>query len=123
MPTYDPPAIVNAICGPGFPKKIGIPDMDGFKATIMDLIKRKYLLLKNELSGKEELGLSGSIFLEVNQNKNSSKLKDFELDILNFLQGYEEDGIISMDDISASLSDRSNALRDTYNNWKDNIKK
>jgi hypothetical protein len=97
--------------------------MDGFKATIMDLIKRKYLLLKNELSGKEELGLSGSIFLEVNQNKNSSKLKDFELDILNFLQGYEEDGIISMDDISASLSDRSNALRDTYNNWKDNIKK
>ncbi|HTX61390.1 MAG TPA: DUF2207 domain-containing protein, partial [Methanobacterium sp.] len=36
IPTDDPPAVVNAICGPGFSKKIGEPDMDGFKATIMD---------------------------------------------------------------------------------------
>lgn len=124
IPTDDPPAIVNAICGPGFSKKIGIPDMDGFKATIMDLINRKYLLLKNEPSGKEELGLSGSIFLSVNQNRDLSTLHEFESDVLNFLQEYEENGFISMDDISASLSDSSDALafRDTYNNWKENIK-
>jgi uncharacterized membrane protein len=125
IPTDDPPAIVNAICGPGFSKKIGIPDMDGFKATIMDLINRKYLILKNEPSGKEGLGLSGSIFLEVNKDKDSSTIKDFELDVLNFLKEYEEAGLISMDDISASLSERSNALvfKDTFNRWKDNIKR
>lgn len=124
IPTDDPPAIVNAICGPGFSKKIGIPDMDGFKATIMDLINRKYLIFKNEPSGKEELGLSSSIILSINKKKNSSSLKDFELDVLNFLKGYEQEGIISMDDISTSLSDRSDALsfRDTFNNWKNNIK-
>jgi uncharacterized membrane protein len=124
IPTNDPPAIVNAICGPGFSKKIGIPDMDGFKATIMDLINRKYLLLKNEPSGKEELGLSGPIFLSVNPDRDPSTLKEFELDVLNFLKEYEENGRISMDDISAGLSDQSNALafKDTYNNWKDNIK-
>lgn len=125
IPTDDPPAIVNAICGPGFSKKIGTPDMDGFKATIMDLINSKYLLLKNEPSGKEDLGLSASISMKVNQNKNSSKLKDFELDVLNFLQGYEEAGIISMDNISMSLSDRSNAMefKNTFNSWKNNIKR
>ena len=46
IPTDDPPAIVNAICGPGFSKKVGVPDMDGFKATIMDLINRKYLIIR-----------------------------------------------------------------------------
>lgn len=125
IPTDDPPAIVNAICGPGFSKKVGVPDMDGFKATIMDLINRKYLLLKNEHSGKEELGLSNSIFLAVNPDKDSSTLKEFELDGLNFLKGYEEEGLISMDAISASLSDRDSAqaFRDIFNNWKDNIKR
>ncbi|HML05212.1 MAG TPA: DUF2207 domain-containing protein [Methanobacterium sp.] len=124
IPTEDPPAIVNAICGPGFSKKVGVPDMDGFKATIMDLINRKYLLFKSKSSNKEDLGVSDSIFLSINQNKDLKTLKEFELDVLNFLKGYEEDGIISMDTISESLSDRSSAkaFRETYNNWRDNIK-
>lgn len=124
IPTDDPPAIVNAICGPGFSKKVGVPDMDGFKATIMDLINREYLLFKSESSGKEDLGLSNSIFLSVNPKKDIKNLKEFELDILDFLKGYEEEGIISMDTISESLSDRSSAkaFRETYNNWRDNIK-
>ncbi len=100
IPTNDPPAIVNAISGPGLSKKIGKPDMDGFKATIMDLINRKYLLLENEPSDKEGFGLSGSMFLKLNPGMDSSNLKEFELDILNFLQQFEEGGLISLDRIS-----------------------
>lgn len=124
IPTEDPPAIVNAICGPGFSKKIGEPDMDGFKATIMDLIDRKYLQIKNEPSKEEELGLTGAMFFKVNPEKDTSSLKGFEKDIINFLQEYEEDGLISLDLISDDLSDKTSAksFLETYNNWRDDIK-
>ena len=124
IPTEDPPAIVNAICGPGFSKKIGEPDLDGFKATIMDLIDRKYLLIENEPTKNTELGLSGSMFFKVNPEKDTDSLRGFELDIINFLKGYDEEGLISLDRISDDLSDKSSAksFRETYDNWKDDIK-
>jgi uncharacterized membrane protein len=124
IPTDDPPAIVNAICGPGFSKKVGVPDMDGFKATIMDLINRKYLLLEKTPSEKGGNGLSGSMFLKINPEKDLSTLKEFETDIVGFLRQFEEDGIISLDDISDELSQRETAkyFRDTYNNWIEHIK-
>jgi uncharacterized membrane protein len=124
IPTDDPPAIVNAICGPGFNKKVGVPDMDGFKATIMDLINRKYLLLEKTPSNKEGYGLSESMFLKINKEKDLSTLKEFETDIISFLKQFEEDGIISLDGISAELSERETAkyFRDTYNNWIGHIK-
>ncbi len=124
IPTDDPPAIVNAICGPGFSKKVGVPDMDGFKATIMDLIDRKYLLLESEPSGKEGYGLNGSMFLKMNPEMDYSGLKEFEQDILNFLRQFEEDSLISLDAISEDLSNTETAksFRDTYNNWVNNIK-
>lgn len=124
IPTEDPPAIVNAICGPGFSKKIGEPDLDGFKATIMDLIDRKYLLIENEPTEKTELGLSGSMSLKVNPEKDETSLRGFEKDIMDFLKGYDEEGRISLDRISGDLSDKSSAksFRETYENWKDDIK-
>jgi uncharacterized membrane protein len=125
IPTDDPPAVVNAICGPGFSKKIGEPDMDGFKATIMDLIDRKYLLFHSDPSAKEDVGLSGEMSFKINQDMDRSKLKDFELDVLRFLEGYEKGGIISLDDISDDLSDQSGAksFRLTFDGWRSSIKK
>ena len=124
IPTDDPPAIVNAICGPGFSKKVGVPDMDGFKATIMDLINRKYFILQNHPSDKEGYGADGSMFLKVNHEQDSSKLKRFELNVMNFLTQFEEDGVISMDAISDDLSNSESAksFRETYMGWVDNIK-
>lgn len=124
IPTDDPPAIVNAICGPGFSKKVGVPDMDGFKATIMDLINRKYFILQNHPSDKDGYGADGSMFLKVNPEQDSSKLKRFELNVMNFLTQFEEDGVISMDAISDDLSNRESAksFRETYMSWVDNIK-
>ena len=124
IPTDDPPAIVNAICGPGFSKKVGVPDMDGFKATIMDLINRKYLILETQPSDKEGYGVDGSMFLKVNPEKDSSTLERFEISVMNFLTQFEEDGVISMDAISDNLSDRETAksFKETYTSWVNNIK-
>lgn len=121
IPTDDPPAIVNAICGPGFSKKIGEPDMDGFKATIMDLIDRKYLLF--DKGSAEDVGPKEMTF-KINPEMDTSKLKDFERDVIFFLKQYEESGIISLDYISDDLKNRESAksFRETYNSWRDSIK-
>ena len=124
IPTDDPPALVNAICGPGFSKKIGEPDMDGFKATIMDLIDRKYLLIEKEPSSQEGYGFDDSLFLKVNPGKDKSTLKGFEQDVLNFLEEFADEGLISLDQISADLSNRETAksFRETYMDWRAGIK-
>ncbi|MGV8144431.1 MAG: DUF2207 domain-containing protein [Methanothermobacter sp.] len=123
LPTDDPPAIVNAICGSKY--SIGKPDMDGFKATIMDLIDRKYLLFDEVKSDKEDLGLSGGLSLKINKDMGLSNLKNFELNVIHFLKGYEENGKISLDYMSDDLSDKGSAksFQKTYNIWEENIKK
>lgn len=124
IPTNDPPAIVNAICGPGFSKKIGEPDMDGFKATVMDLIDRKYLFFYSDQSDREDVGLSSEMSFKINPDMDLSKLKGFELDVINFLKSYEEGGTISLDYISEDLSNQASArsFRGTFDSWKDDIK-
>lgn len=65
-----------------------------------------------------------SVFLEVNSDIDFTPLWEFELDIINFLVEYEQDGIISMDLISESLyySDSAKFLRETYENWVKKVK-
>ncbi|MDD3986026.1 MAG: DUF2207 domain-containing protein [Methanobacterium sp.] len=124
IPTDDPPAIVNAICGSGFSKKVGVPDLDGFKATIMDLINRKYFLIHTINSDNEGYGVDKSMFLKINTEKDSATLKRFELSVMNFLKQYENNGIISLDAISDNLSDRdtTKSFKETYTSWVNNIK-
>jgi uncharacterized membrane protein len=47
--------VVNAICGSGFGKRVGEPDMDGFRATKMDLINENIYLSKT--SHQEQMNL------------------------------------------------------------------
>ena len=123
LPTDDPPAIVNAVCA-GDPKKIGVPNLNGFRATIMDLIDRNYLLLNDTPYG-EDYDASGSLFLEINPNYDPNTLWEFEIQVLNFLKEYEQDGIISMDLISDSLAyvNSSRFFKSTYRNWRNEVKK
>ncbi len=143
IPTNDPPAIVNAICGPGFSKTIGVPDMDGFQATIMDLINKKYLIFEKTSEIK-------SMNLEIDPTKDKSTLKSYELDVLNFLikftenneemdideyfmteeerkqeRKHKDENLISMNRISEDLSNPKTAqfFRNTYHNWENNIQK
>jgi uncharacterized membrane protein len=124
LPTDDPPAIVNAICNKSS-KKVGYPDMDGFKATIMDLINRNYFILVKPSFDGEDVDSEYSIFLEVNQDRDINDLWDFELDIISFLQEYEEDGIISMERVSESFSYINNVefFNETYKNWIKDVRK
>lgn len=123
LPTDDPPAIVNAICG-NSSKKVGTPDMDGFKATIMDLIDRNYLLLKDMGIDNKNRDSSCSIFLEVNPNNDLTTLWDFEAEVLNFLKEYEQNGVISVEMISKSLNYHNDAdfFKFTYEKWVDEVK-
>lgn len=122
LPTNDPPAIVNAICGSGFSKKIGEPDMDGFKATIMDLINRKYISIYTEANANDDT--SRNIFFKLNPSKSVNQLQEFEVFVYDFLKHYEKNGTISLEEISNKLSKPENAkiFNGTYLNWKGTIK-
>ncbi len=123
LPTDDPPAIVNAVCA-GDPKRIGVPNLDGFRATIMDLIDRNYLLLNNAQYG-EDYDTSGSLFLEINSDYDPDTLWDFENTVIDFLREYEQDGIISMNLITESLGyyNSSRFFKYTYKTWQNEVKK
>lgn len=122
LPTDDPPAIVNAVCA-GDPKRIGVPNLNGFRATILDLIDRNYLLLDE--APYDDYDTSGSLFVRINPDYDPDTLWDFEETVMNFLKEYERDGIISMDLITESLGyvNSSRFFKYTYKNWKEEVKK
>ena len=97
LPENDPPAIVNAICGNGISKQIGDPGIDGFLATILDLIKRRYLIVDH--CYYEEEGLK----LKINKNQDVKHLKSFEKTVLDFLRNFEKNGVIHMDKMGDNL--------------------
>lgn len=121
-PTNDPPAIVNAICKTGFSKKIGEPDIDGFKATILDLINRKYINIINA-SATDKYVKSNSMILKINYSKNYNELNEFEIFAYRFLKAYEKNGVISLYDIADTSNYRESArIEGAYLNWKGTIK-
>ncbi|MDI6643944.1 MAG: DUF2207 domain-containing protein [Methanobacteriaceae archaeon] len=137
LPTDDPPAVVNAISGKGFAKRVGEPDMDGFRATMMDLINRKYILIQNiprQVKDKEETGSNkfssvkemkeGSLSLKINDKMKISELNDFEQDVIYFLRKFSEKGVVNLEKLKNDLKDKNRALsfKISYNNWKDHLK-
>ncbi|HML05213.1 MAG TPA: DUF2207 domain-containing protein, partial [Methanobacterium sp.] len=113
LPTDDPPAIVNAVCA-GDREIIGVPNIDGFRATILDLIDRKYIFLKSESSEGHLKNLS----LKINHDKDISDLWEFEKQVLDFLKKHEYHGVISMNLISYCLDYLdNNGLSISYDEW------
>ncbi len=102
LPEDSKPAVVNAIMN----GKMGIPTMDGFTATFMDLANRGYISLRNLEPG--EIGLSHIIEPEqedfmielsneiYSRDKGSlSELEEFEKDMLYLLKDHASEGKIS----------------------------
>lgn len=114
LPTDDPPAIVNAVCA-GDPEIMGVPNLNGLRATILDLIDRNYLFLKNE-SFK---GHSKNLLLKINPKKDLSNLWEFEIQVLDLLKKHEHHGVISMSLISDCLDyiDTNGLSSYTYDDW------
>lgn len=121
LPTNDPPAIVNALSGKGIRKDVGIPDMDGFQATIMDLINRGYLAAEevtNDKKGKKSVNIKFKSGI-------NPELDFFEIDTIRFLRYHAEGGVVNLDKLKKKLKKPENAkaFKDSYDNWQEDVKK
>jgi len=95
-PTNSKPAVVNAI----IKGEMGTPTMDGFTATVMDLVRLGYISLRTVKSkGKWTSGLyeseSKDIIIELSDcdtftgaEKDILNLEDFEKDVLDLLKNH-----------------------------------
>ncbi len=110
-PTDSRPAVVNAIMrGKG-----GIPTIEGFTATVMDLANLGYISLRTVKSEESSvLGLikseSEDIIIEIKDPKTSSiemekirELNDFEKDVFNLLKKHAFEDKISWDELKKEL--------------------
>jgi len=120
LPTDDPPAVVNAIAGEKLEKEVGKPDMDGFRATIMDLINRKYLVLSDIPAKLQEDG-DHSLSLKIDRDKNGDELRNFEIDVIDFLSHFEEEGVIYLDRIKDELKGKDKSFFNTEGTLEDQI--
>ena len=110
-PTDSKPAVVNAIMR----GKMGIPTMDGFTATIMDLVNLGYISLRTVKSEESKvLGLfkseSEDIIIEIinpdiytQAEGNLRELVDFEKDAFNLLKSHASEGKISWKKLKEEL--------------------
>jgi uncharacterized membrane protein len=128
-PTDSTPAVVNAIVQ----GKTGIPDMDGFTATIMDLVNLGYISLRTVKSEeKKVLGLfkseSEDILIEILDNEsykesqgNRRELKDFEKDAFNLLKSHAAGGKIFWNKLKEELG-KGTAFYDFITAWNKKVK-
>ena len=110
LPTDDSPAVVNALTSVGI-TGVGTPDMNGFKATVMDLINRGYFKL-------EQASVENDTILQFS-DKNPNDLGKSEKIIYNLFKRYSYNGEFSLNDFSDRMLNESNAIdyRSAYSNW------
>lgn len=119
LPINDPPAVVNAISGKGFGKTVGTPNMDGFQATIMDLINRGYLGVSTEDNGNKK-----KVFLEI-KDKSRNDLYSFEKHVINFLKKNAVDNVVNLDQLKKDLKNKNKAksFKHSYDAWEGDLKR
>ena len=98
LPTEDGPMFVDALYSSE--NGIGNPSKNGYQATIMDLINRKYLILNKDKDNLE---------IEVNGSKNLANLETFEIDIVNLLKRYSGHDKINLNKLKSNLTSESYA--------------
>lgn len=113
-PTKDPPIFVNAM----FDGKIGSLNDRAFQASVMDLINRKYINLCPNST-------DDNIILKLNYEQDFSKLKDYEIDLVNILKFIGVNGIIDFKKIRNILSSQAAARKfsEKYQLWKSDYEK
>lgn len=120
-PTNDPPVMINAVSGKVPGKSVGKPDMDGFLATIMDLINREYLTLIEYKTDKKD---DPSIELKINPLKDINNLYKYETDLIDILSEYKIKDNISLDKLNKDLKDsiKARSFKKKYDSWKKEVK-
>ena len=114
LPTDSRPAIVNAIVQ----GKMGVPTIDGFTATIMDLANLGYISLRTVKAEESKLLgllksetedvlidiLDAGLSSDAKENRNNRReLENFEKDALNLLTSHAHEGRISWHKLKAEL--------------------
>lgn len=99
---------------------------DGFKATVLDLINKEYIIFLNtddpHLNKKDKH--NQGLFVKINRKKGVSKLKPYEMDVINFLKPYGKKGAIPLYFINEDLKDLkpSKKFESKYKSWKKHLK-
>jgi uncharacterized membrane protein len=98
----------------------------GFKATVLDLINKNYIIFSNPInsnSAKTNNHSSGPI-VRINKKKSVNKLKPYELDVINFLKRYDKKGVISLYFIEDDLKNlkASKKFESRYKSWEKHLK-
>ncbi len=116
-PTNDPPAMVNAISGKGYRKDVGKPAMEGFQATIMDLINRGYLGIESVAEGKKS---KKSVIIKFTSTTHTSELDSHEIDAIFLLKSFSEGGVLNLNKMNKMLKDKDKALtlKTSYETWQ-----
>lgn len=114
-PSKSKPAAVNAIMRGA----VGKPDMNAFVATILDLVYRGYIGLRDVKSERSYFGLinrtEDDVILEL-KKKGKGKLFDFETDVLNFLMDHSKKGRLSWLDFKDELG-KDDRFYKFFNRW------
>lgn len=108
LPDNSKPTIVNAIL------QLGTPSMDGFAATIMDLINRDYFTINDRNPD--------DIILKVVSDIDTTKLVDYEQDVYNLITKHMVDGQLHWKKFKSELK-KGTSFYDFIQIWNSKVSK
>ena len=118
-PTDDPPAMVNALIDNS--RDIGTPNMNGFEATILNLIDKKVFELEARRDPNTDLT---DLYLKLNRERTSS-LSIHENTVFDIMEMFSDSNdIVNLSNLNNDLSYESNAkmFMEEYNEWQQDVK-
>ncbi len=99
LPTDDPPVFINAMMKS---RGLGDPDMEGFQATLLDLIDRKVISLDVQAGDFS----TNDLILKF-EREDLKDLKRYERNLYNMLYSLSDGGVLNMSDLDSKLSSES----------------
>ena len=118
-PTDDPPAMVNALIDNS--RDIGTHNMNGFEATILNLIDKKVFELEARRDPNTDLT---DLYLKLNRERTSS-LSIHENTVFDIMEMFSDSNdIVNLSNLNNDLSYESNAkmFMEEYNEWQQDVK-
>ena len=114
-PTDDPPEVVNAMYASG---DIGTPNMDGFEATILNLIDKKVLSIHTVTDSETE---TNDLYIEFTDD--TGTLKSNEKQVYDILHRFSDGNTLNLSTLNTTLSSESNAewFMDQYHDWQKGV--
>ena len=119
LPTNDSPAMVNALIDNSH--DIGTPNMNGFEATILDLINKKVFELETRSDPNTDLK---ELYLKLQRDK-TDDLAIHENTVFDIMEMFSDSNdIVNLSNLNSDLSDESNAIMfmEEYEEWQNDVK-